>query len=237
MAGIKLEELSEMEFDVLREISNIGTGNAATAVSKMLEGKIDIKVPAIKFLSFTDTADIIGGAENEVIGILVTLNDDVDGMMMFVMDKKSAWIVANHMMSFITGARDPEDDTYTAEELSQSEKEAYEEEARRKIKGKQAFTEMEISALSEFGNIISASYLSAVSTLTGLCISPSVPALADDMAGAILSVPAIEFGKVSDKVLLIQSLFEYKQKKAEGFFILVPTPEAFELIFKKLGLH
>ena len=237
MAGIKLEELSDMEFDVLREISNIGTGNAATAVSKMLEGKIDIQVPAIKFLSFTETADIIGGAENEVIGILVTLNDDVDGMMMFVMDKKSAWIVANHMMAFLTGSRDPEDDTCTAEEISQSEKEAYDEEARRKIKGKQAFTEMEISALSEFGNIIAASYLSAVSTLTGLCISPSVPALADDMAGAILSVPAIEFGKVSDKVLLIQSLFEYRQKKAEGFFVLVPTPEAFELIFKKLGLH
>jgi chemotaxis protein CheC len=56
------------------------------------------------------------------------------------------------------------------------------------------------------------------------------------MAGAVLSVPAIEFGKVSDKVLLIQSVFEYNNKKAEGFFILVPTLRAFNTIFEKLGL-
>ncbi|MCR5204807.1 MAG: chemotaxis protein CheC [Lachnospiraceae bacterium] len=206
MSQRKIEELSDLEFDVLKEISNIGTGNAATAIAKMMGGQINIEVPIIKFLDFNELSEIIGGAENEVIGILVTLSEDIDGMMMFVMDTHSATVVVNNLLQ-----RDEEEDITECNEMIQS-------------------------ALAEFGNIIAGSYLAAISKLTGLTCSPSVPALSHDMAGAVLSVPAIEFGKVSDKVLLIQSVFSYKSKKAEGFFILVPTLQAFNIIFDKLGL-
>ena len=206
MEEMRIEELSDTEFDVLKEISNIGTGNAATAISKLLGGRVDIKVPDIRFLQFSELPGIIGGAENEVIGILVSLENDIDGMMMFVMDKPSASVIVNGILN-----RDNE-------ELGQE------------------MSEMEISVLSEFGNIIAGSYLSAISGLTGMVVSPSVPALSDDMAGAILSVPAIEFGKMSDRVLLIQSEFLSESGKAKGFFILVPTLKGFDNIFKRLGL-
>ena len=206
MEEMRLEELSDVEFDVLKEISNIGTGNAATAISKLLNGRVDIKVPDIRVLDFNELPEIIGGAENEVIGILVALERDVEGMMMFVMDKKSASSVVSGIMG------------REYEELGET------------------MGEMEISVLTEFGNIIAGSYLSAISKLTGMSIYPSVPALSDDMAGAILSVPAIEFGKMSDRVLLIQSEFSGNSGKAEGFFILVPTLKGFDNIFTKLGL-
>lgn len=206
MEEMRIEELSDTEFDVLKEISNIGTGNAATAISKLLGGRVDIKVPDIRFLQFSELPEIIGGAENEVIGILVSLENDIDGMMMFVMDKPSASVIVNRILN-----RDNE-------ELGQE------------------MSEMEISVLSEFGNIILGSYLSAISRLTGMVVSPSVPALSDDMAGAILSVPAIEFGKMSDRVLLIRSEFLSESGQAKGFFILVPTLKGFDNIFKRLGL-
>ncbi|MBQ6026339.1 MAG: chemotaxis protein CheC [Lachnospiraceae bacterium] len=206
MEEMRIEELSDTEFDVLKEISNIGTGNAATAISKLLGGRVDIKVPDIRFLQFSELPEIIGGAENEVIGILVSLENDIDGMMMFVMDKPSASVIVNRILN-----RDNE-------ELGQE------------------MSEMEISVLSEFGNIIAGSYLSAISRLTGMVVSPSVPALSDDMAGAILSVPAIEFGKMSDRVLLIRSEFLSESGQAKGFFILVPTLKGFDNIFKRLGL-
>ena len=57
-----------------------------------------------------------------------------------------------------------------------------------------------------------------------------------DMAGAILSVPAIEYGKVSDKALLIRSEFGDDTMTVDGYFILVPTLDAFEKIFASLGL-
>ena len=63
-----------------------------------------------------------------------------------------------------------------------------------------------------------------------------MPSLAVDMAGAILSVPAIEYGKVSDKALLIQSEFSEEDLKVEGYFILIPTLESFDKIFSALGL-
>ena len=206
MEEMRIEELSDTEFDVLKEISNIGTGNAATAISKLLGGRVDIKVPDIRFLQFSELPEIIGGAENEVIGILVSLENDIDGMMMFVMDKPSASVIVNRILN-----RDNEE---LGKEMS----------------------EMEISVLSEFGNIIAGSYLSAISRLTGMVVSPSVPALSDDMAGAILSVPAIEFGKMSDRVLLIRSEFLSESGQAKGFFILVPTLKGFDNIFKRLGL-
>ncbi|MBO4921573.1 MAG: chemotaxis protein CheC [Lachnospiraceae bacterium] len=206
MDEMRIEELSDTEFDVLKEVSNIGTGNAATAISKLLGGRVDIKVPDIRFLQFDELSEIIGGAENEVIGILVSLENDIDGMMMFVMDKPSASVIVN-------GILNRGDEELGAE-----------------------MTEMEISVLTEFGNIIAGSYLSAISGLTGMVVSPSVPALSDDMAGAILSVPAIEFGKMSDRVLLIQSEFCSEFGQAKGFFILVPTLRGFDNIFKKLGL-
>ena len=202
----RFDKLSDMEVDVLKEISNIGTGNAATAVSQMLESRVDIEVPVIKFLSFSEVSDVIGGAENEVIGILVTIENDIDGMMVFILDKYSASVIVNRILS-------------------------------REMEGLlESLTELEHSVLTEFGNILAGSYLSAISKLTGLAISPSVPALSDDMAGAILSVPAIEFGRISDKVLLIQSVFDTDDKRAEGFCIFIPTHEAFKKIMGRLGL-
>ena len=201
----RLEEFSDMEFDVLKEISNIGAGNATTAISEMMGIKVNMDVPVIKFLEFKELAEVIGGAENLVVGILLGLEKDIDGMMMFVMDKHSAeCIIASILHTEVVPGAD--------------------------------FTEMGLSVLQELGTLIAGSYLSAISSLTGLSISPTVPYLSIDMAGAILSVPAIEYGKVSNKALLIQSEFGDEELTVDGYFILVPTLDAFETIFSSLGL-
>ena len=93
--------------------------------------------------------------------------------------------------------------------------------------------EIEQSALKEIGNIITASYLNSLSSLTNLSIYPSVPALSIDMAGAILSVPAIEFGLIGDKILLIENDFS---EGLNGYFILVPDLESYDKIFAAIGM-
>lgn len=205
----RLEEFSDMEFDVLKEISNIGAGNATTAISVMMNLKVNMEVPVIKFLEFSELAEVVGGAENLVVGILLALQNDIDGMMMFVMDKRSAVGVVNNILH--------KNLSVSAENTD--------------------FSDMDLSVLQELGNIIAGSYLSAISSLTGLCITSSVPSITVDMAGAILSVPAIEYGKVSNKALLIQSEFGDANMTVDGYFILIPTLEAFETIFKSLGLN
>jgi len=98
------------------------------------------------------------------------------------------------------------------------------------------FSEIELSALQEIGNILCSAYLSSLSQMTQQRIIPSVPNLAVDMAGAILSVPAIEFGKVSDKVLFIESSFRTDQSNVSGYFVLIPDPPSFNKILSSLGV-
>ena len=90
--------------------------------------------------------------------------------------------------------------------------------------------------MQEIGNIIAGSYLSSLSALTNMKITSSVPYMAIDMAGAILSVPAIEFGKISDKALLIETEFGDVGEEVNGYFILIPTLESYGQILTSLGL-
>ena len=94
---------------------------------------------------------------------------------------------------------------------------------------------MQLDALKEIGNIIAGSYLNALSAMTQLTIAPSVPYIAIDMAGAILSVPAIQFGKIGDNALMITTEFG-DEVMIEGYFILLPDLESYEKILKSLGI-
>ena len=89
--------------------------------------------------------------------------------------------------------------------------------------------------MQEVSNIITGAYLNSLSTLTNLTIYPSPPAVTVDMAGAILSVPAIEFGSMGDNILLIQTQF-HDETQIDGYFILIPDLKSYEKILKALGI-
>ena len=206
MPKLDLNDVDSVQFDVLREIGNIGAGNATTALSQMINTKVDMQVPKVELLGFQELPDIVGGAEKIVVGILVNLEGDVDGMMMFMVDK----VCAHNLVDILMGKTPTNDDS--------------------------DFDEISLSALQEIGNIIGGAYLNSLSSLTNLVITESIPYLSVDMAGAILSVPAIEFGKIGDKALLIQSRFLDDDMSVDGFFILIPTVESYDKIFGALGL-
>jgi chemotaxis protein CheC len=203
MSDITLESMSEQYFDVLKELGNIGAGNATTALAQMLQCKVDMKVPQVKLLEFNQIGDTMGGEEQIMAGIYLCVEGDITGSIMFLLEKESA----RHLVSKLMGMEITEDD----------------------------FSEIELSALKEIGNIITGAYLNSLSTITNLKIYPSVPDLTIDMAGAILSVPAIEFGTLGDKILLIQTQFT-DDYELDGYFILVPDLESYAKILKALGL-
>ena len=90
MSEHNLENMNSMDFDVLREIGNIGAGNATTALSQLINAKVDMNVPKVELLEFKEISDMIGGAERIVVGILLTLGGQAEGMMMFIIDQESA---------------------------------------------------------------------------------------------------------------------------------------------------
>lgn len=200
-----INDLSNMHIDVLKEIGNVGAGNAITALAKMLDKKVDMGVPIVRILEFNKINDTVGGAETLVVGILLNLSGDLSGSIMFILEYKAARILVNMVMN--KASADNEE-----------------------------FSEIELSALNEIGNILASSYICALSDLTGLNLLPSVPDLAIDMAGAILSVPAIEFGKVGDTVLYIETLFSEGNNKVTGNFYLIPDISSYDILLKALGV-
>lgn len=205
MSEFSYDDMDAIQYDVLKEIGNIGAGNATTALSRLLNCKIDMKVPMVELLGFKELPDMIGGAENIIVGILLTLEGDTDGMMMFMLEKESA----HHIINILMG---------------------------KELNSFDDFTEMDLSALTEIGNIIAGSYLSAISTLMNLTIISSIPYMAIDMAGAILSVPAIEFGKVGDKALVIKTQILEDDIAVNGYFVLIPSLDSYTKMMSALGL-
>lgn len=204
MAKFSLDQVNDMYFDVLKEIGNIGAGNATTAISQMLNLRMDMEVPKVVLLTFQELPAAISAEEETVLGIYLEVEGDIDGSMMFLLKMESAHYLVNRLMGR------PED--YS-----------------------QDFDEMDLSALKEIGNIISGSYLSALSAMTNMVITSSVPYLALDMAAAILSVPAVQFGQYGDNALLIETAFG-DDVKIQGFFILMPDVESYDKILSSLGI-
>jgi chemotaxis protein CheC len=98
------------------------------------------------------------------------------------------------------------------------------------------YSELEISALNEIGNILAGSYLSSLADFTQLHMSPTVPSLAIDMAGAILSYGLLQFGQMGDQALLIDTKFLEGENEVQGHFFLIPDPDSFGKIFEALGV-
>lgn len=205
MSNLDFDNIDNIQLDILREIGNIGAGNATTALSQLINRRIDMGIPSVKISEFKELAEVLGGPENPIVGILLSVEGEINGMMMFVLEQTSAHNLINLLM-----AKDIHDFN--------------------------EFSEMDFSALKEIGNIITGAYLSSLSTLTNLKIIASVPYMAIDMAGAILSVPAIEFGKVGDKALLIQTDFGQGNESVFGYFILIPDMKSYETILNSLGM-
>ena len=96
-------------------------------------------------------------------------------------------------------------------------------------------SDMDMSALNEIGNIVSGSYLTAISKLTNLKMISTVPEMTIDMIGALLSVPASEFGKYGDKLLLIQSQFG-ELDFVNGYFLMIPELDSYDKLLASLGM-
>lgn len=93
--------LKPIQLDALREVGNIGAGNAATALSQLINKKIDMTVPAVNIVPFDDIFSRIGG-EEVVIGVIVRVLGDTPGNILFIFEKE----VALNLIETLTGGRD-----------------------------------------------------------------------------------------------------------------------------------
>ncbi|MFB6466662.1 chemotaxis protein CheC [Cytobacillus sp. Hz8] len=206
-----IQNISTLHLDVLKEIGNIGAGHAATALSLLLNRKIDMKVPDVRIVSFDEMMEMAGGADNVVAGVFLRIEGEAPGSMFFVLPLQQATKFIQHMIG---------DESFRFEEPP--------------------YNEIALSALQELGNILAGSYLTSLSDFTRLDLYPSVPALTIDMVGAIISYGLLELSQVSDYAIVIDTALNEEVDKisesVRGHFFLLPDPDSFHIIFQALGV-
>ena len=101
---MRLDSLSEMQVDALRECGSIGAGHAATALSQLVGHPISIDVPTLEVVGIGDVPELFGGPEVLVAAVHVRLLGDLGGSMLFMAERKSALALVDLMRSRAVGS-------------------------------------------------------------------------------------------------------------------------------------
>lgn len=201
----RYDEMNGLGLDLIREIGSIGTGNAATALSSLLEKGVRMTIPDVQILGYNEAIDFLGDPEEIVAAILVKMSGEINGMMLFILRLD----FINEVLSSVM---------------------------QQKIEDYYQLNVMETSALEEIGNIIISSYINAISTLSDVTINLSVPDIAVNMLGGILSVPMTEFGYETDKLMMISGQFITGGKTLQSDLLLMPDIDSLNFLMDRLGI-
>ncbi|MBP2650238.1 MAG: cheC [Firmicutes bacterium] len=198
-------KLSDSQLDALKEVGNVGAGNAATALSQIIQRKIDMAVPQVAILPLGEVPDVVGGPDTMVAGVFLRVYGPAPSSILFILPRESAFYLVDTLM----GRTDRKEDI---------------------------LDDMDQSALLEIGNILAGAYLNALSYFTKFTMLPSIPALAMDMAGAILSIILIQLGQMGDHALVIETEFTTEADGVKGHFFLIPDPGSLSTILSAIGV-
>jgi chemotaxis protein CheC len=194
-----LTQYTDLQLDALRELANVGSGTASTALSGMLGRSVDITVPNAYVLPMADAVGAIGDPEAEATGVVLGVVGDMGASVLLLFTPNDA----KQMCRFL---------------------------------GVEADTEIGESALMEIGNIMGASYLNALASMTGMALEPTPPASATDMLGAIVQTVLAERAGAGDVALLLDSELVVEGSDASVSFLLVPDAGGVEQLLARLGL-
>ncbi len=198
--------LTPIQLDALREIGNVGAGNSATALSQIINKRIDMNVPKVALVPIESVPDLVGGADTIVVGVFLRVYGKAPGNILFLLPQKSAFYLVDTLMGREHGTT-------------------------------KSLDFMDESALMEIGNILSGAYLNAFFNFTHISMLPSIPALAMDMAGAILNIILVQLGQMGDQAMVIETEFLAEDDGINGHFFLVPDPGSLGTLIKAVGVE
>ncbi|MDR3230192.1 MAG: chemotaxis protein CheC [Synergistaceae bacterium] len=205
---LDLSSFNNLQLDAIREVGNIGTGNAATALSKLLSCAIDMDVPRADLVSIYSLAEYYGDPDATVAAVFVRSLGEFGCSLIFIQNEDDSAMMVDRLLKQQFG------DSLPAE-LPQ---------------------DMLDSALAEVGNIILSSFLNAINMLIGTKHQITVPGVARDMLASILQVVASIFGEMGDMALLVNTELRMggTDRHISGNIVMLPDPDALELLLRKL---
>ena len=195
------------KLNVFHEISNIGSGNASTSLSQMLNEIIDIGIPNSDFREFSDIANNYSSPEEIVVGTVLPISGDLEGVIMVVMNVNSTF----NLLSRLLGKE------------IECNRDSYEEVCRK------------LNPVGEICNILCGTYLTAMSDMTGININQSTPYFSIDMVIEIMNLPVSLYRYVSDSILCIETEFFTLDRYLEGKYYFIPKIDSCNKLLANLG--
>jgi chemotaxis protein CheC len=190
---------TDLQLDALRELANIGSGTAGTALSGMIGRAIDVSVPQALALPLPDAVDAVGDPGQDVTGIVLPVIGDVEAIVLMLFDAADEACLCG-------------------------------------LLGAEPAGELGRSAMSEIGNILSASYVRAFGAMTGLELEPEPPILLHDMRGAIVGSALAPTGGGAGVALLLDSDLRIEGEHCNFTFLLLPTAAGVDELLLRLGV-
>jgi chemotaxis protein CheC len=187
------------QLDALRELANIGSGTAGTALSQMLGRSVDISVPNALVLPLAEAVDAVGAAEEDVTGVVIPLRGDLDAIVLLVFPVADAATLCG-------------------------------------LLGVEAGTDVGLSALSEIGNILGASYVGAIGAMTGLELDLTPPQTVTDMLAAIVSTVLASRAADTDTAMILDTGLTVEGEACSLSFLLLPAAGEVQEMLKRMGV-
>ncbi len=205
--------LTKGQKDMLQEIGNIGSGNAVTALSRLINKKIDVNLTDVGIISFDKLTAYFGGSKERVCGIFCHIDKPSQSTIVQIFEMTPLM----KMISSLMGKESNIDPT--------------------KVKEKKDLDQFAISTITEMGNILGGHYVSALADLTGFKMITTVPEFAMTEAGQLGEFLSKELESIYKFVVIIKTTLKIVDFKLSGIFFFIPDVKMLENLFTKLGIE
>ena len=205
-----MELLSEEQLDFLCEMMNIGAGNAATAFSQMLQFEVNIEIPAVRVLPSLKTPSILGDPSFPTACVRMGMVGDVAGDLYFIVPDEDKVNLIHFIERAMLGGIGV---SPLIRRFSDS-----------------AVPDLDLSVLTEMGNILAGVYLTAIRDFCRLNIYHSVPTIAIDMIQSLLDESIVALSHEVEAIILIETKFILGENHIRTFLLLVPAVQSVKVL-------
>ena len=203
--------LTPEQLDTLKELGNIGSGHAITALSKLLNNEIEVSLTSAEIIPFWKVPELFDSPNVEVFGIYSKIPFDSDLSIIQIFTKESLVNLINLLNTndkvFIENVRKIED-----------------------------LDDFSISIITEIGNILTGHYASALADLLSTKLIPNLPIVALDTLNAMLNGIIAKYSQLSDYLVLIKTKISLSETKLDCIICFIPSMNILKNLFKTLNI-
>jgi chemotaxis protein CheC len=205
-------KLTPAQIDSLMELGNIGSGHAITALSQLMDKRIEVSLTSVDIVPFWKLPERFGGEENEVFGILSSVKGEQNLSILQLFPKEST---INMINSLSEGKNIESSEVKILSDLDDSS----------------------LSTITEVGNILSGHYANALADLMEIKLVPDVPDVAFDVLRAIMNGVIAKTSETLDLTIIINTKLEIEDLNLEAIFCFLPAVDTLNKLFKAINLE